>query len=34
MRFLALLAALIPGAAMAQTQGWGNLGKPVEKGFS
>lgn len=27
-------ALLWPGAAVAQTQGWGNLGKPVETGFS
>ena len=31
---LAAAFGLLPGLAAAQTQGWGNLGKPVEKGFS
>lgn len=35
MRRIALvMAALMPAAAVAQTQGWGDLGKPAEKGFS
>lgn len=34
MRRLAILALLLPVAARAQTQGWGDLGKPEEKGFS
>lgn len=32
-RCLALLA-LLPGAALAQTQGWGDLGKAADEGFS
>jgi hypothetical protein len=31
---LAAALGLVPGLAAAQTQGWGNLGKPEEKGFS
>jgi predicted small integral membrane protein len=34
MRRLALLLALLPVSAAAQQAGWGNLGKPAEKGFS
>lgn len=34
MRLPVLLAALAPAAAAAQTQGWGDLGKPAGKGFS
>ena len=34
MRLPLLSLALLPAAASAQTQGWGDLGKPEEKGFS
>ncbi len=34
MRLPLLSLALLPVAASAQTQGWGDLGKPGEKGFS
>ncbi|SPH18023.1 hypothetical protein DEA8626_01553 [Defluviimonas aquaemixtae] len=34
MRLLAILFSLAPLAAAAQTQGWGDLGKAEEKGFS
>src|SRR5690606_30160835 len=34
MRLPLLSLALVPVAATAQTQGWGDLGKPEEKGFS
>ena len=34
MRRLTLLPALVPAAAAAQTQGWGQLGQTQDKGFS
>ena len=34
MRYLVILLVLLPSAALAQQAGWGNVGKPVEKGFS
>lgn len=34
MKRLAFSLALLPAAAAAQQAGWGNLGKPVDKGFS
>lgn len=34
MRLPLLSLALLPAAASAQTQGWGDLGKPAETGFS
>ncbi|MCB2116283.1 MAG: DUF2160 domain-containing protein [Rhodobacteraceae bacterium] len=34
MKRRAIALALLPLPAAAQTAGWGNLGKPVEKGFS
>jgi predicted small integral membrane protein len=34
MRYLVILLVLLPSGALAQQAGWGNVGKPVEKGFS
>lgn len=34
MRYLAILLTLAPTLVSAQQAGWGNLGKPAEKGFS
>ncbi len=34
MRYLVVLLVLLPSGALAQQAGWGNVGKPVETGFS